>query len=540
VLEHGRAVRVQRALWRARSRVRRGHEREPPVRCRSSFLANNLASTFASNGVTAKVIAPEAADWDFVDTVAPPYPLPPGPYLHDTEWTVPNALGRLDIAAGHIYGGHPEETFPWVRLAGKPIWQTEYSRNCSWSLGGTEECPTGVLSTAIAIHKGLTGAQISAWVWFGLFHAWIGDNEQGGLIGYDRVTGTTFAGSKMLYVLGNFSKFIRPGFVRIGATVSSAPANFYVSAYKDPAMGQLVIVVINDNATGISTNFNVGFPAVVTPYTTSAGLNLAPGAEISLSTVWVPPKSVVTYVAQSPRRVSDILWRKTDGSTMLWLNAIAGTANYPGTLGTAWQVKGVGDFDGNGRGDILWRHTGGANMYWRDGIGSGATTLSSRDPSWRLQGVGNFDNNGFDGGPTGAWRGSAADLWYAIDGIGDFDGNGRSDILWRCIPEAPNTTCGAAVAGAVAIWHDANAGATTWPGALDYNWQVHGVGDFDGNGSADILWRCLPQAPAIACGNAPAGSTAIWQFANGAYGWTSWPGVLDNTWQIQATGRFDY
>jgi hypothetical protein len=138
------------------------------------------------------------------------------------------------------------------------------------------------------------------------------------------------------------------------------------------------------------------------------------------------------------------------------------------------------------------------------------------------------------------WPGALDGNWQ-IQSVGDFDGNGESDILWQCLPQAPATACGNAIAGTVATWQFSNGdyGWTTWPGALDGNWQVQGVGDFDGNGESDILWRCLPQAPATACGDAIAGSVAIWQFSNGNYGWTTWPGALDDSWLIQSVGRFD-
>ena len=181
-------------------------------------------------------------------------------------------------------------------------------------------------------------------------------------------------------------------------------------------------------------------------------------------------------------------------------------------------------------------YTGAQALY---GAASPPPPSATSDILWRHQ-----------DGTTATWRG--ADYWWTslpgvlgndwqIQGVGDFDGDGQSDILWRCFPQAPAVSCGQAIYGSVAIWHfvGGDYGWTTWPGALDFNWQIHGVGDFDGNGAADILWRCVPQAPATACGEAIYGSTAIWQFTGGNYGWTIWPGALDLTWQIRGVGDFD-
>src|SRR4029453_645413 len=80
-------------------------------------------------------------------------------------------------------------------------------------------------------------------------------------------------------------------------------------------------------------------------------------------------------------------------------------ANAPAPVDLAWQVKGVGDFDGDGRSDILWRYTDGQVAIWRT-AGGGRAGRSY---------------------PGGRGRG----LGWTIQGVGDFDGDGRSDILWR-------------------------------------------------------------------------------------------------------------
>src|SRR6266404_7157406 len=157
---------------------------------------------------------------------------------------------------------------------------------------------------------------------------------------------------------------------------------------------------------------------------------------------------------------SDILWRSSaTGNDYLWLmNGLAIVSQ--GSLNTvddqAWQVQGVGDFDGDGRADILWRNaaTGENYIYLMNG--------------WTIVGRGlvNVLN----------------DLNWQIKGIGDFDGDGKADILWR------NYSTGQNYMYLMNGWTIVSQGQVNYIDPAD-GWDIRAIGDFDGDGRADIWWR---------------------------------------------------
>jgi glucuronoarabinoxylan endo-1,4-beta-xylanase len=105
---------------------------------------------------------------------------------------------------------------------------------------------------------------------------------------------------KRLYVVGQFSRFIRPGSVMLGST--SSDATLQVTAVR-PATGNVTIVLANTGKTSHTVTVNltgITPPASVTPHRTSASENQAPLSPINSSagafTITIPAKSVVTVV----------------------------------------------------------------------------------------------------------------------------------------------------------------------------------------------------------------------------------------------------
>src|SRR5437879_833795 len=174
----------------------------------------------------------------------------------------------------------------------------------------------------------------------------------------------------------------------------------------------------------------------------------------------------------------------------------------------SWQVAGIGDFDGDGKDDILWRNstTGENYLYPMNGLSIKPTEGYLRtvaDQSWQVAGIGDFDG---DGKADILWRNSAsgqnylypmngttikpsegfirsvADPAWQVKGVGDFDGDGKADIVWRNNSSGQNYLYpmdGTTIKPTEAYLRT----------VADTNWQIVAVGDYDGDGKSDLFWR---------------------------------------------------
>ena len=109
-----------------------------------------------------------------------------------------------------------------------------------------------------------------------------------------------------VYAVGNFSKFVRPGYYRIDVSGAPTPSgsNPLVVAFGNAPDGTVAIVVVNGGAARNVSFFVAGtaWPASVTPYVTTTSSKLAAGTPITVNgarfSASLAAQSVTTFVGK--------------------------------------------------------------------------------------------------------------------------------------------------------------------------------------------------------------------------------------------------
>ena len=191
-------------------------------------------------------------------------------------------------------------------------WMSEYcilERNDETRGGGRRDLGMKTaLFVARIIHNDLTIAQVRSWQWWtavsevdfkdGLVYLDDGSKENGGNTGPETLSlmhDGVVRDSKLLWVLGNYSRFVRPGMVRVKCVTE--PAQSYVngvlaSAYKGPE-GKVVVVLVNLSQE--DQHCDLGSPRKFEVYTTSGKANLEKSVE-SGSDISLPARAVITCI----------------------------------------------------------------------------------------------------------------------------------------------------------------------------------------------------------------------------------------------------
>lgn len=235
----------------------------------ASFIADYGKAVTA--GTNAKLMSPESFQYrkDIYNAI-----------LNNSK-----AFENCDLFGTHFYGTQRSQMdFPALENCGKDIWMTEV-----YVPDSTSDADTYPQAVQVAenIHNGLTVGNMNAYVWWYIRRSYSPMKENGNI-------------SKRGYCMAQYSKWVRPGDVRIEAT-EQPDSNILVSAYKHSPT-QIQIVAVNKGSSDVSQQFSVDGRTItgVDRYRTSATENIAPtkNMDYDTSTFWaqLPANSVSTFV----------------------------------------------------------------------------------------------------------------------------------------------------------------------------------------------------------------------------------------------------
>jgi glucuronoarabinoxylan endo-1,4-beta-xylanase len=272
------------------------------------------------------------------------------PTLNDS-----NAVGHVSIVAGHNYGVNPFY-YTNAKNKGKDVWMTEVTYTPA--NGAAQPSISDAIAAAELYHQSMAVAQYNAYVYW-----WTPLMLNGNSPNLDA------------YALGQYSKFVRPGYVMTGAN-NNPTSGVYVTSYK--GNNNYVIVAINSNGGSSNITFNISGATVtsVTPYQTSASNQLAQLGAVGVSndsfTYSLPGQSITTFVGTgggscSPTAITPYIsvsgtWTQESSATVSSTSTAVDLGPQP-TSGGSWSWTGPNGFTSTSREIDNIALSAGANVY---------------------------------------------------------------------------------------------------------------------------------------------------------------------------------
>jgi O-glycosyl hydrolase len=250
----------------------------------SANVLDVLGPTMAGSGLPTKVECCATEGWDYAQQYAAAIEADPVANSYTPVFT---SHGYTQAPASPLSG--------WA----KPAWQTEWSTFETWDPSWDDGTDASGLTWAQHIYTGLTAANLSAFLywWGSTTPSENGDNE--GLV---EINGSTVTPSGRLWAFANYSRYVRPGAVRIAATSSNSAVD--LTAFRNPD-GSVAVVALNAGTSADPITYSLsgtGTPsgATVTPYLTNSSSDTAAQAATTVSggafSATIPARSLVTYV----------------------------------------------------------------------------------------------------------------------------------------------------------------------------------------------------------------------------------------------------
>ncbi|SCD19763.1 putative Galactan endo-1,6-beta-galactosidase [Proteiniphilum saccharofermentans] len=288
-------------------------------------LVMGLDNALSRKNLDSRILITESGDWEYLYKIK-------GDAARSnqiTEFFSPesaNYIGDLThvelLIGGHSYWTDGNwDTMKSVRsqlgaaasAKGLKIYQTEWSMlgdhfNDKDYPGHESATPLDIaLHMSKVIYHDLTTANVSSWSFWTSMDMARWDHKNRFLL-IDLVPGSGIYGdisesgrheaTKSLWVLGNYSLFIRPGYQRVDLSIENPSSSFFGSAWMSPDKKRLVVVYTNMTGKSIAINLNVtglGRHSSVKQYTTSRTKDLGENTPSGEETV-IDPLSVTTFV----------------------------------------------------------------------------------------------------------------------------------------------------------------------------------------------------------------------------------------------------
>lgn len=267
-----------------------GQEGTPFMNEDIAGIVKSLDAAIAREKITSKITIAEAGQYNFLYSAH-------GKSRRGTQidaFFTPSAgtyIGNLPSVENVIMGHGYFTTSPYSaavqvrdklhnkvkQVNGLKLWQSEYCilGDNNGEINGDHR-DLGIkpaIYLAQVIHNDLVNANVSAWHWWTAISAY---DYKDGLIYVDKEKAEgNFETSKMLWALGNFSRFIRPGAIRVLASTLNG-TEVLTSAFV--SNGELVVVLINPTLDTKRVKLEV-LGAIVqtgTAYVTSTSEDLEP------------------------------------------------------------------------------------------------------------------------------------------------------------------------------------------------------------------------------------------------------------------------
>ena len=216
----------------------------------------------------------------------------------------PATAAAIDIVGVHAYGVVARQAFPPVTQRSglltetlekkKKIWQTEVA-----NLGNNYPNIRDGVYWAKVVHTHVAENRTNAWLYWWAISQY--PTNGGSLVHLD-LEKNSYTVDKRLYTIGNYSRFVRPGFFRLELDAEAVPG-VLVSAYKSEPARQLVLVAINENegAQDLEIKLAGVTASLAVPCRTSETEDLATLPDVRISDnvlkAALAPASVTTFVA---------------------------------------------------------------------------------------------------------------------------------------------------------------------------------------------------------------------------------------------------